>query len=95
MTFFVNSVQQGRILDVIKGSVATATLFLAFMFLPVFGMIPGMFAATPAIYYALKQGRKIGFTVVLATSALLSAVADPATLLIYLLQAGIMSAAQL
>jgi uncharacterized protein YybS (DUF2232 family) len=93
VTLSVNSVQQGRILDVIKGSVATATLFLAFMFLPVFGMIPGMFAAGPAVYYALKQGRKIGFTVVLATSALLSAVADPATLLIYLLQAGIMSAA--
>ena len=85
--------QQGRILDVIKGSVATATLFLAFMFLPVFGMIPGMFATAPAVYYALKQGRGTGFTVVLATSALLSAVADPATLLIYLLQAGVMSLA--
>jgi uncharacterized protein YybS (DUF2232 family) len=86
-------VLQGRILDVIKGSVATATLFLAFLFLPVFGMIPGLFTCAPGVYYALKQGRGTGFALVLATATLLAVVADPASLLIYLLQAGIMSLA--
>ena len=85
--------QQGRILDVIKGSVATATLFLAFMFLPVFGMVPGLFAPLPGVYYALKHGRGVGLTLVLATSALLSAVTDPTSLALYLLQAGVMSVA--
>ena len=89
----MNPELQGRILDVIKGSVATATLFLAFMYLPVFGMIPGIFAASPGVYYSLKQGRGAGFAIVLASSALLSAVADPAALVIYLLQAGVMSLA--
>jgi hypothetical protein len=51
-----NPVLQGRILDVVKGSVASATLFLSFLFLPVFGMIPGLFTPLPAVYYAVKQG---------------------------------------
>jgi uncharacterized protein YybS (DUF2232 family) len=89
----MNPLLQGRILDVIKGSVATATLFLAFMFLPIFGLIPGMFATAPAVYYALKQGRGTGLALVLATAALLSVVADPSVTVMYLLQAGIMSLA--
>ena len=93
MTLSNNPVLQGRILDLIKGSVVTATLFLAFMYLPVFGMIPGLFATLPGVYYALKHGRGTGLALVLATSALLAAVADPASLAIYLLQAGIMSLA--
>jgi uncharacterized protein YybS (DUF2232 family) len=88
-----NPVLQGRILDVVKGSVASATLFLSFLFLPVFGMIPGLFTPLPAIYYAVKQGRVVGLSVVLATAALLAAVGDPTSLIIYLLQAGIMSLA--
>jgi uncharacterized protein YybS (DUF2232 family) len=89
----MNPVLQGRILDLIKGSVATATLFLAFIFLPVFGMIPGLLAPAPAVYYTMKHGRGTGLALVLATSLLLGVVADPASLLIYLLQAGIMSLA--
>lgn len=84
---------QGRILDVVKGSVATATLFLAFFFLPVIGMLPGLFAPAPAVFYTLKNGRKTGIALVAATSALLAAVADPAAVLIYLLQAGVISLA--
>lgn len=80
-------------MDVIKGSVATAALFLAFIFLPVFGMIPGLFAPAPGVYFALKSGRMTGISIVLATSALLAAVADPATVAIYLLQSGVMSLA--
>jgi len=93
VSFSLTPLLQGRIVDVIKGSVATATLFLAFMLLPVFGMIPGLFATAPGVYYTLKHGRGTGFALVLATSALLAAVTDPAALVIYLLQAGVMSLA--
>jgi uncharacterized protein YybS (DUF2232 family) len=84
---------QGRIFDVIKGSVATATLFLAFMMLPVFGLIPGLFTPAPALFYSMKGGRKSGFCIVAVTCALLVAVADPAAVAIYLLQAGVLSLA--
>ena len=84
---------QGRIFDVVKGSVTTVALFLAFFFLPVIGMIPGMFAAAPGAFYTLKHGRQTGITLVAASSALLAGVAEPAAVVIYLLQAGIMSLA--
>lgn len=84
---------QGQVLDVIKGSVTTVTLFLSFIFLPVLGMVPGFFAPAPAVFYCLKSGRKTGVGVVLVTSVLLLAVADPSALAIYLLQAGILSLA--
>lgn len=89
----MNALLQGRILDVVKGSVATATLFLAFILLPVIGMIPGLFAPAPGVFFSLKSGRATGIAIVLATSALLAAVADPASVAIYLLQAGVMSLA--
>ena len=89
----MNPVQQGRMVDLIKGSVVTATLFLAFMFLPIFGLIPGLFTPAPGVYYALKQGRLTGLALVLATSALLCVVADPSAMVIYLLQAGVMTLA--
>lgn len=84
---------QGQILDVVKGSVATVTLFLAFIYLPVLGTIPGCFASLPGAFYTIKSGRRTGFAVVVATSILLLAVADPAVVAIYLLQAGILSLA--
>ncbi|HBA89052.1 MAG TPA: DUF2232 domain-containing protein [Geobacter sp.] len=84
---------QGQVLDVIKGSVTTVTLFLSFIFLPVLGMVPGVFAPAPAVFYCLKSGRRTGAGVVLVSSVLLLAVADPSALAIYLLQAGIFSLA--
>ena len=77
----------------VKGSVATATLFLAFMHLPIIGMIPGLFAPAPGVFYALKSGRNTGIAVLLMTSGLLGVVAYPETVAIYLLQAGVMSVA--
>ncbi|MBJ6751256.1 YybS family protein [Geomonas sp. Red421] len=84
---------QGKILDVIKGSVATVTLFLAFVYLPVIGTIPGLFASAPAAFYAVKRGRGTGLAVVLASCAILLGVGDPAATAIYLLQAGVLSLA--
>ena len=84
---------QGQILDVVKGSVATVTLFLAFIYLPLLGMIPGLFAPVPGAYFTLKSGRRVGCAIVLTASALLLALADPGVVAIYLLQAGILSLA--
>lgn len=84
---------QGKIFDVIKGSVATVTLFLAFVYLPVVGTIPGLFASAPAAFYALKRGRGTGLAIVLGSCALLLGIADPAAAAIYLLQAGVLSLA--
>ncbi|ACH39766.1 membrane protein DUF2232, putative [Citrifermentans bemidjiense Bem] len=92
MSLKVNPVQ-GQILDVVKGSVATVTLFLAFVYFPVLGMIPGFFAPLPGAYYALKNDRKIGLLVLLTSSALLLGLADSTLLLVYLLQAGVLSLA--
>jgi len=82
---------QGRILDVLKGSVATAALFLAFLSIPMFGIFPGLFTPLPGIYYALKGGRWTGVAILLVTSLLVAVVADPASLVVYLLQAGILT----
>ena len=84
---------QGKIFDVIKGSVATVTLFLAFVYLPVVGTIPGLFASAPAAFYTLKRGRGTGLAILLGSCALLLGVADPAAAAIYLLQAGVLSLA--
>ncbi|HJV65564.1 MAG TPA: YybS family protein [Geomonas sp.] len=84
---------QGRILDVIKGSVATAALFLAFMTVPLFGLVPGLFTPAPGVFYGLKNGRKTGLAVVLVTCAMVAVLAGPASVAIYLLQAGILSLA--
>jgi uncharacterized protein YybS (DUF2232 family) len=80
-------------LDTIKGSVATAALFLAFMMLPLFGLLPGLFTPAPCVFYSLKNGRKTGIAVVLVTCSLVAALAGPATVAVYLLQAGVMSLA--
>ncbi|MBJ6723462.1 YybS family protein [Geomesophilobacter sediminis] len=82
---------KAQALDVVKGSVATAALFLAFISLPVIGLIPGFCVPTPGVYYSLKSGRMTGIAIVLMTVALLVALRDPAALIIYLLQAGVMT----
>ena len=89
----VNPSLQGQILDVVKGSVATVTLFLAFIYLPVVGMIPGFFTPAPGAFYTLKSGRNTGAGIVVLTSTVLLALGDSAALAIYLLQAGVLSLA--
>ena len=89
----MNPLLQGRIFDVVKGSVATVALFLAFVYLPLLGMIPGLFAPVPGVFFSLKSGRGVGIAIVMATTALLAVVSDPVTVLIYLLHVGVMSLA--
>jgi uncharacterized protein YybS (DUF2232 family) len=90
----LNPLLKGRILDVIKGSVVTAALFLAFIGLPLFGIPLGFFAPAPAVFLSLKSGRITGIAIVVITAAVVAAVAGDATMAaVYLLQSGIMSLA--
>lgn len=82
---------KGTLLDLVKGSVATLTLFLAYVMFPLVGMIPGLFAPFPAIYYTLKRDRPIGTAIVAVSALVLALLADPAVTLLYLLQCGVIS----
>jgi uncharacterized protein YybS (DUF2232 family) len=89
----MNFPDKGMMLDSIKGSAATATLFLAYISLPLAGILPGLFVPLPAMYYSLKSGKAVGFAIVIATTALLAIIANPMALMLYLVQGGIISLA--
>lgn len=69
----------------------TVALFLAYVLLPLAGMLPGIIAPAPGIYYALKRGRTAGFAIIAVTGLVLVLTTDVAVLAIYLLQCGIMT----
>jgi uncharacterized protein YybS (DUF2232 family) len=89
----MNFPDKGTSLDAIKGSVLTLALFLAYISLPLAGMLPGLFAPLPAMYYALKGGKTAGIAIVLITTAVLAIITDPTALLLYLVQSGLLSLA--
>lgn len=82
---------KGTLLDLVKGSVATLALFLAYAMIPLAGMLPGVFAPLPAMFYTLKRGRDTGAAIVAVTIVVLAVMADPATTLLYALQCGVIS----
>jgi uncharacterized protein YybS (DUF2232 family) len=84
---------QGKPADIIKGSAMTTALFLAYLSLPFIGMLPGMVALSPGVYYSLKNGRGAGCVIVAASAALLAIVVGPASTAIYLMQCGVMTLA--
>ncbi len=75
----------------VKGSVATLALFLAYAMIPLAGMLPGFFVPLPAMFYTLKSGRNTGAAIVAVTLVVLAFLADPATTLLYFLQCGVIS----
>lgn len=81
------------LIDIIKGSVATLVLFLAFVTLPMIGLLPGLFAPLPAIFYSLKGDRISGAAIVVIVAAILGLMADTSTIALYLLQSGSLSLA--
>lgn len=83
---------QGTPLDIVKGSVITLALFLAYLSLPLFGMIPGVLAPTAGLYYFLKRGRTAGYGIVIVSAALLL-LHDHVSVVIFLLQCGVMTLA--
>jgi uncharacterized protein YybS (DUF2232 family) len=57
----------------------------------VFGLLPGIFAPLPAIYYFCKRGAAAGMTVFAITAAVLTVMGEGAVPLLYVLQSGIIS----
>lgn len=84
---------KGSLLDLVKGGVATLTLFLAYVMIPLAGMLPGVFVPLPAIYYTLKRGRSTGLAIVTVSTVVLALMADFASTLLYLCQCGVLSLA--
>ncbi len=84
---------KGALLDIIKGSVATLTLFLAYVTFPLVGMLPGLFAPFPAVYYAVKSSRTSGTAIVVICTAVMAIMGDALFPLFFLLQSGVISLA--
>lgn len=81
---------RGLLLDVLKGSLLTAILFLSYVTFPFFGLIAGFFAPLPAFYYQIKSGTKVGFLILAVNLTVFALVADLTVPILYVLQAGFM-----
>lgn len=82
---------KATLLDIVKGGVVTALLFLAFARLPLVGMVAGLFVPFPALFCDFKRGKTAGAAVV-ALAALLTAAAEgPAAALLFFLAGGSLS----
>lgn len=82
---------RGILLDITKGAVTTAAIFVAYLNLPVLGMLAGVAAPYPALYFGLKRGTVTGSAIVLLAAAFFAVAGDLETVLLYLIQAGILS----
>jgi uncharacterized protein YybS (DUF2232 family) len=85
--------EKGVLLDLIKGSIATLTLFLAYVTFPLVGMLPGLLTPFPAIYYAIKSGRTTGAAVVAVSALSMAIMGDVTFLLFFIFQSGVISLA--
>ena len=84
---------KGTLLDLVKGSVATVTLFLAYVTFPLIGVLPGLFTPFPAIYYALKSGKTTGAAIVAVSAAVMAVMGGATVTLFFILQSGVLSLA--
>jgi uncharacterized protein YybS (DUF2232 family) len=82
---------KGALLDLVKGSVATLTLFLAYVTFPLAGLVPGLFVPLPAVFYALKNGRTVGVAIVTVAALVMTLMGGATFALFYLMQAGAIS----
>jgi uncharacterized protein YybS (DUF2232 family) len=83
----------GAQFDCIKGSIVTLTLFLAYIAVPLVGMIPGLFAPLPVMYYSVKSGKGTGYLIIAISTVVLSLLTDVATTVLFLMQCGVMAIA--
>jgi uncharacterized protein YybS (DUF2232 family) len=87
----MKSPDKGALLDLVKGGVATLTLFLAYVALPLAGLVPGLFVPFPAVYYSLKDGRTAGIAIVAVSVLVTTLMGGVAFALFFLMQAGVIS----
>jgi uncharacterized protein YybS (DUF2232 family) len=79
------------LLDATKGTVLTLALFLAYITFPVLGLLPGIFAPLPGIYFYLKRGATAGVTVLVITVVVLLLMGESSIPILYLLQSGLIA----
>lgn len=79
------------LLDCLKGGAATVLLFLAYLSLPVIGLVLGVFVPYPATHYALLRGRPAGIAIVAISAAAIGAATGPANIAIFFCFFGIIS----
>ena len=82
---------RGTLLDLLAGTAGTLALFLAYVALPLVGMLPGVLAPLPGMFYSLKRGWWAGLTVVALSAAGIALVSDLPAVVLYLLQCGAMT----
>ena len=83
--------EKGNLLDMLSGTIATLALFLAYMMLPVVGLVPGVLAPFPAIYYNLKRGKAAGAAIVITVAIAIALLDNASGMLLYALQCGVVS----
>lgn len=85
---------RGIVLDIVKGVCLTVAIFIVYLQVPLLGMVAGVLAPLPVLYYYLKWGRWIvGAVAVLATALMLVLLGSVSVAILYLLQAGLLSVA--
>lgn len=79
------------LLDACKGAILTLALFLAYVTFPLVGLLPGLIAPLPGMYFYLKRGVTAGIVTVAGTILVLLAMNEISATLLYLLQCGIIT----
>jgi uncharacterized protein YybS (DUF2232 family) len=84
---------RGNLLDLLTGCIATLALFLAYMMLPLVGLVPGILAPFPAMFFYLKRGKTTGMAIVVTAALVMLLLDDVTGSLLYVLQCGVVSLA--
>lgn len=87
----MNFPSRGFLLDILKGSVCTVALFLAYASIPLLGVFGGLLAPLPSVYFSLRTGKYTGGAIIVVSALLLGLLADGRVLLLYLLQVATVS----
>uniref|UniRef100_A0A831UAM8 DUF2232 domain-containing protein n=1 Tax=Geobacter metallireducens TaxID=28232 RepID=A0A831UAM8_GEOME len=85
---------RGIVLDIVKGVCLTVAIFIVYLQVPLAGMVAGVLAPLPVLYYHLKSGRwTVGAAAVAITALVLVFLGGLSLAVLYLLQAGLLSVA--
>ncbi|HEY5975329.1 MAG TPA: YybS family protein [Geobacteraceae bacterium] len=79
------------LLDVLKGTLLTLVLFLAYVMVPVAGFFPGLFTPLPGMFYACKRGAMAAALIVVLATTVLLVLGERTVPLLYLLQYGVIT----
>jgi uncharacterized protein YybS (DUF2232 family) len=78
-------------LDVLKGTLLTLVLFLAYVTVPVVGFFPGLLTPLPGMFYACKRRSLVAVFIVAMATGVLLLIGERSVPLLYLLQYGVIT----